>query len=313
MEGNVKKKSLLLILFLWYCLSVIILAPILVEYFFDEYSLLSELFAELLSVVMPVLIIKTIKTQNKEKCLFEIKKVPLKAIKKQKVLASVVMIVAYYFCAQYIINGIHILYYIRTGDFGDVFLLSHPNLITFILSVFVYAFLPSIFEEMHYRAYYFDSFKNDKLAVLLICSSMTFASAHINFASIINAFFIGILLMTLYKRHCSFMLIVLLHFIHNFLDVLFSTYVSIPYSMLDLLSDYANDEQKKAAVIISFGIAVFFLSVTILLLRYVTAKEDDSFKAESRESSPAKHRAAEYAITSVLFILAGVLIVLKVY
>ena len=312
MEDNVKRKLLMLLLFLWYCLSAILLAPILIEYFFDENNLFSELFSEFLSVVIPVLIVKTVKDKKREKYLFKTGKVSLKMVGGKKVLGSIMMIIAYFFFVQYMINGIHICSYIMTGDFGEVFLLSQPNFITFILSVFVYALLPSVFEEMHYRAYYFECFKTDKLPILLLCSSITFASAHINTASIINAFFIGMLLMILYKKLHSFILIVILHFIYNFLDLLFSTYISIPYSMLDLLNDYANVKQNKAAVLISFGCAVLFLSVLIVMFRYVIAKEVDSFKEETEECSCSKYRVVEYAITSVLLVLAVVLIFLKV-
>lgn len=313
MEGNVKKKLLLLLLFLWYCLSVSIIAPLLIEYFFDEYSLLSELFAEFLSVIIPVLIVKMAKVKNKDQYLFEIKNILLKKVGAKRICASMIIIIAYYFCVQYIINGIHILFYIKTGDFGDVYYLSHPNVTTFILSVLTYAFLPAVFEEMHYRTFYYDSFKNDKTIMLLICSSITFASAHINLTTIINAFFIGLFLMMIYKKHFSFALIVLLHFIHNFLDILFTTYISMPYSMLNLLSKYANDKQNKAAILISFGIALFCLSIIMILLRYVMAKDNNGAETETKESFPSRHKAIEASIAAILFILSVVLIILKVY
>ena len=83
--------------------------------------------------------------------------------------------------------------------------------------------------------------------------------------------------------------------------------------MLDLLNDYANVKQNKAVVLISFGCAVLFLSVLIVMFRYVTAEKVDNFKEETEECCCSKYRALEYAITSVLLILAVVLIFLKVY
>jgi len=312
MEDNVRKKLLLLLLFLWYCLSVSILAPLLIGYFFEEHSLLTELFAELLSVVIPVLILKMIKNKNNDQLLFRISNAPLKEIGIRKILASVLMISAFYFCIQYLQNGFHILNYIRTGDFGNVYTPSYPNCLTFLLSVLVYALLPAVFEEMHFRTFYCDSYRNYKPLILMLCSSLAFASAHINSFAILNAFLIGVLLMLIYRKHCSFIMIVLLHFIHNLLDIVFSAYWSIPYSILDILEDYANDAQKKAAVLISFSLALFSLSVLLLTFRYVTANEkNDTDKAKDPEISAEKPKIAEHLITAAIMVMACALIFMK--
>lgn len=313
MKNNISKKSVLIFLYLWYCLSVILLAPLLIDYFFDDYNVITELFAELFSVVIPVLIVKTMKDKTKKNSLFRIKCVSLKSIGIKKVLSSIIMIIAFYFFIQYTINGIHILIYLKTDDFGNVQLLSHPNFLTFCITVLVYAFLPAIFEELNYRAFYYDALNSEKPLLLFLCSSLTFASAHMNLITILNAFFFGLLMMIIYRKYYSLTLVVVLHFVYNLLDVIFSTYISFPYSILNILSDYANDMQKKSAVLISFSIAILTILIVIVLFRYLILIKYDNEKSNKKELNVSNKKLFEYILIFILILFSSILIFLKTW
>lgn len=269
-----KKKIGLLLEILWYWISWLFIAPELITYLFNSPTLLAELLAELLSVGLPVLLLATyhLKSKDDKKPLYQIVDEPLRNVRPKAIFLAIIACGALFFCVTYTINTVQMIYVMHTADLSVVTLPSEVNLPTLIGAIIVYALFPALLEELLYRGLYADAFSENHTWVLYLISSIVFAVSHSDIIAICNAFVLGLLLMTFYRRFRSLKLIVALHFIYNLLSLIFSCFYSFPFSVLNVLCDYANNSQMQFAVLVSIGIALLSLVITVFSFCSVCSK-----------------------------------------
>lgn len=307
-----QKKVGLLIVFIWYCLCVFVVTPIFVKYLFSTDNVMTELFAELMSVGIPVTFLAMRKKRGTKESLYSIDQRSLKTIGYKNTFTVIGLSVAFSCMIQYTINAFQIMYIIKTNHYSIVKLLPETNIQTVILSVLVYALLPSVYEEILYRGLYTDAFATERTFVLYLVSSIVFASLHSNYISILNAFVLGILLMIIYQKFRTLYAVVIFHFINNLLALVFTNYISLPFSALGVLTDYANRAQMWAAVAVSFGIAAFMLMAVILCLENIF-KEKGLVSIHRMKDTSRCVRILDYVITILLLVLAVGMIFLKLF
>ena len=268
MDAKSKKISWLLILLLWYVLMVYFVTPILVEYMFLTNSVIAELFAEIISVCLPILTVLLIAKQDKSSMipLFRICDVPMKMVTSRKLLLWIMVIVAISISVNYTFNIFEVIYIIVTKNYSIISYIPEFDIVVFLFTVLVVAIIPSIFEELCYRCMYYDCLYDTNWVLLYIITSLIFASLHVNIYSFINAFILGIFLMICYQQNKSLKLIVLLHFVNNLISIVLSNIVTLPLSPLRILEDYANDNQMIAAVIYYIGVVLFMLIILLFCI-----------------------------------------------
>lgn len=191
--------------------------------------------------------------------------------------------------------------------------MQETNGATVVLTLVVFAILPAVYEEILFRGMYADAFSNSNVYLRHLIASLVFASAHSNYISITNAFFLGLILMLIYEKYKSIFLVILLHMINNICSVIFANYVALPFSALNVLSDYANDEQMWYAVIISVAIVVVMATVFILCIIRIKKYDNEVSESEIIMSNSWADKAKDIGVIGFLGITAVVMIFLKVY
>lgn len=310
---KIKKKFGLMLIHFWYCLSVTTITPVIIKYLYLDFSILTEFCAEIISVGVPVAFLAMRRERcNKNNLLYKIYRIPIRSVGYPNVVLSIIVCIALFFGIYYIFNTCEIIYIYYTNDFSSVNIQVGSNIQTFFLSLVVYALLPAIYEEILYRGMYFDAFHMNNIGVLYLVSSLMFASAHSGIVSIVNALVVGIILMQIYQKYRSLALTILLHFIYNLFSIIFTNYISLPYSALSILKDYANKVQMKASVIISFGVSGIMLIVVLLGLMAIIKKRDNiEMESKDKLSISVIYKVIDCMQNIFFVIFALVIIIMK--
>jgi hypothetical protein len=148
---------------------------------------------------------------------------------------------------------------------------------------------------------------------MYLISSLAFASSHENYISIANALVFGIILMLIYKKYCSIFLVILLHTINNACAVIFTNYISMPFIALEVLSDYANNEQMWCAVIISVAVFMSMVTIVILCIGWIIKQNNNVIENYGMPIiNSIRDKIIDGIIIGILGILSIGMIVLKV-
>lgn len=271
----IKKKTGLLVGVVWYWFSLLFFSPLLIRYLFETPNLLSELVAELVTIGVPTLILALFyrRVDDRKVALYEIDDRPIKELPLGVSLGSIAACIGLFFFVTYAVNTVQLIYGLQTGEFIVTSVPENFSIGTKLAIIFVNALLPAVFEEIAYRGLFFDAFRqNNKCAILMIPTFM-FASLHSDAVSIISAFLLGLILITLYAKFRSLKLIIIMHFMYNTLGEIFGNFTILPFSVLNIWLQHPNNTQLLIAIIVSVCIALLALLVTLYLFLLLLHKK----------------------------------------
>lgn len=176
-------------------------------------------------------------------------------------------------------------------------ILSVEGLDNFLLQIFyltTIGIIPAIFEELFFRKGLIDLTREygDKFAILI--SSLIFAVIHLNITQGIFAFFMGIILGTLYVKTGKLRYGMILHGMNNSYAVLASIFSSCNWNFAYTVLDY-------------FVISIFIFSILIVILELIR-----KIKTKEKLSIPEGKilpENAKYMLTDYTFVLGTIFVV----
>ncbi len=269
-----KKLVSLLVLILWYYVMTFFITPYFMGYMFETNTIIAELFSEILTICIPILVILFRKKERgKPELLFSVYTNKLKTVKKKKVfiwlgLSGFVGIAMTYIFAFY-----DIVYILNKKDYSIVNIIPDFDIWIFIFSIITIVIIPPIFEEIAYRGMYYDTLYDTNDVLTFFVPSLIFATLHGSLTLFVNAFVISIFLLFCYRQTKSLKLIILMHMISNFISYLFSNIITYPLSPLMALNEYANDNQMYGLLLFYTGIIIAFITLIVICIIVLKPKK----------------------------------------
>ena len=168
---------------------------------------------------------------------------------------------------------------------------------TFMLAVFVLALLPAIAEELIFRGIIFNGLRtkfNETGAILI--SAIMFSLMHGSFQQFVYPFILGSIMAWLVIRTGSIFSSMLVHFINNFLVVMFAYIQNATGWSMDLPREWWF-------YLLAFALLFVTASILILIDKYY-------FKHKSKEQSEIqKGRTSPYIFVSI--VVAVIILIIK--
>jgi len=147
-------------------------------------------------------------------------------------------------------------------------LLSYNSFLEIILNIFVVSLFPAICEEFFFRGLlqriFTQFFHNIHLSIIFI--SIIFSTIHLQFFSFLPRFLLGLILGYFFEIHKSIVIPIIIHFLNNFLGLLFfyaynKTFINT-FNILNNKNFY-----------ISYILLLIFTSIAIYLFITIYKKE----------------------------------------
>lgn len=262
--GNYKGLFLVLLLWVSIFLSTIGLPFILItlelesKLSFYLKTFLGQLFAYLLPISILVIATTRRAKSNFQKIgLFGLKDF-LKEKNKIKFLPFILLTIIFYLIIHFLTESAANLYLYLTNDFSAVLLNSNVTFSNFLSLILVFAVMPAIIEEITYRGLYFSTFRNNK-KLLYFTPTFVFSLSHGSIPSIITSLLLGLFLINVMDVTKSLKLLILLHFVYNFLSLIFSNYIKTPISPSEFIDYNQLPNVILGASLINFAIALALL------------------------------------------------------
>lgn len=269
-----KKLIYLLILLIINQIMALLFTPLLIDYLFEEPSLIVELFAQVTTFILPVLgifIFSSTKDESeKYQLMFKVNQLYKRPIKAKELVIGIVVGSLISLVVLYIINFIEVSHILVTNDYQIISNIPKFNLSIFLIAVFIFALLPAIFEELLFRGMYYDTLKTVRPKLRYLILILVFLLAHRGIMTTISALILSVLLVYLIEKGKSLILCVIIHFTYNLTALIFTNIVSQPLSPLRLLSNSFSDTRLVAVLFIYGGIILMIGVVVIKLLKIFT-------------------------------------------
>lgn len=309
MELKGKKLAYLLAWLLWYIVMVQIITPALINYLFSGSSILVEVFAAILSLCLPTLVILLFSKskQNKEQLLFNIHNEKIKSISLRKIIYWCLIVILLEIFVIYFINIFEIWYIIKTENYSIISTLPGFHWVTFIVLIITSVLFPSVFEELVFRGMYYDTLYNCGNIILFVVPTVVFASLHNSVVAFVNAFLLGATLMLCYKKNQSIKLVMLLHAINNVISIILSNITTLPLSPLRVLDNYANEQQMVGAILYYIGMIIACIWLIIFCLGKLKLNETE----EREELSKVTLTKANWLIIILIVAISITAFILK--
>lgn len=175
--------------------------------------------------------------------------------------------------------------------------INPTNFGSFTLAVFVLALLPAIAEELIFRGIIFNGLRtkfNETGAILI--SAIMFSLMHSSFQQFVYPFILGSIMAWLVIRTGSIFSSMLVHFINNFLVVMFAYIQNVTGWSMDLPREWWF-------YLLAFALLFVTASILILIDKYY-------FKHKSKEQSEIqKGRTSPYIFVSI--VVAVIILIIK--
>ncbi len=141
----------------------------------------------------------------------------------------------------------------------------------FCLLLIPYALIPSLYEEFVYRGVFYSGGFNKISAYLL--SVLPFALMHFPLINAISAFLLGTLYFIIREKKNFIIYLIIIHFINNFLSIIFANYLSIPLEAINVFQNATLGIEHLISAIWSLIISLLFLLVFIISMIYLKSDE----------------------------------------
>lgn len=174
-------------------------------------------------------------------------------------------------------------------DFGD----EPRGFFGFLLTVIATAVVPALVEEFACRGIMIGLLKKYGEAFAVIATAILFGVMHGNFEQIPFAFLVGLVLGFVYVKTRSIWVCVGVHFINNFISVLFSY---MPQNM---------DMGIQNVLYTVYLIAAMLVAVVGVVL--ISSKQGESFELEKSDTASSEKEKYKWFFTNVLIIIFIVL------
>lgn len=290
-----------------------LITPLFISYLFEEQGLVVDLFAQILSFILPILIILVVSSRDdehqKKSFTFQVDLLYKQPFIKKSLIISLPIGLLLSIVVTYSIYAIEIIYILITNEYTIISIMPTFDINQFLLAVLTFALLPACFEELLYRGMYYDTFKSENKVFIYLIPTTMFVFAHTGMITSFIACVLGILLIHLMLKGISIIVCTVLHFVYNATALFFSHVVSLPFSPLRLLSDYASREQMISTIVIYLGIILILGTIILYLLGYLlktSIKKDTS-------GDKKKFNLLEKSLILVMIITSIVLFVYRTF
>jgi hypothetical protein len=289
---------------------VYIITPALINYLFVYDNILVDIFGQLLSFVLPICLILIASSKNTKFgdniMLFQVGDLYKTRINSKLTITSIFIGILLSFVVHYLFHFVEVVYILLTDDYSIINIIPPFKMNAFLGTILVLVIMPSIFEELLYRGMYFDTFKYSKTLWQYLIPTLIFSFAHRGIFSAFSAMILSLILIYYIRQYSSLKLCIIIHFVYNMISIITSNLVSLPYSPLRLLENYATDRMFFGALIIYGGIILFLVTIILLI------KKTKSQKISISEIKRFKFSLSEITMISIMLIVSSILFLLRV-
>lgn len=271
------------------------------------------LLGQLFGYVLPLTVLLSIskKTSNvgfSKTSIFNIKKY---INKKINIYPVYLLTIIFYFFIHFLVEGISNLYIFFTSDFSNIITNSNAPLNSFVSLVVIFAIVPAIIEEITYRGLYYDAFNRNKF-LLFFVSVIVFTFSHGSIFSAISALLLGIFLMLIMNLTENLKVVIILHFLYNFLSLIFSNYIKTPFISPSEFIDMTDQPQViLGASFLNFSISLFFLIFVILF--YYRVRDKIRIKSTILYEEKKPYKKLDYIFAFLLCLSITIIFAFRIF
>ena len=170
---------------------------------------------------------------------------------------------------------------------------------SFMFAVFVLAIVPAVFEELIFRGIVFNGLcKRFKTSSAIILSALLFALFHGNLQQFIYPFILGMIMAWIVARTGSVVCSMIIHFINNFIVVLFA--------YLSTISNFSIDFPRTWwGYLIAFELLLLMGAILFLIDRFYFKRKDKEII--ERENKTSNFLYIAFAVSGLLLLITTVL------
>ena len=165
--------------------------------------------------------------------------------------------------------------------------------INFLLNLFIYVFVPAITEELLFRGYFLDEYKEVNQLYALILVSFLFALAHLNPYNFISSFLLSLLLGHLVLIIDSIIPAIIGHFVNNSIVLLFSNFqiqlLNIRNGVLTLSKNTDYDLFWLVAMLVIFS-SFFLVKILVEVNKKRITEEEEKQHIEELKIFIKEHK-----------------------
>ena len=177
-----------------------------------------------------------------------------------------------------------------------------------LLSIFLFALMPSVFEEIIFRGIFFFGYKKtNPIVKAIFINSLAFAALHLNFQQFFYAFAMGWIFCLIDVSLDSIIPSVILHFIFNATQVskayFFAHSIGLNgFKQLYNINSFSLKNDDISTFLITFFASLFFLPISMYLLN--TLVKNFKTKSQSVTNNYVDTKAKQIFTLPLIFYLA---------